>query len=124
QYEKIARETDALARSIGLEAHVVPKSEVRDEIGSDLYCGGRVTHRRAGLHPAKYHAGLIGKVRAAGATVVGEMPVVELKRNGGDFTITTPRTSLKARDVVVATNGYTGTVTPSLRRRVIPVTSY
>lgn len=124
QDQKLARETDELSRSIGLEAHVVPKSEVRDEIGTDLYCGGRVTHRRAGLHPAKYHAGLIGKVRAAGATVVGDSPVTELKRNGGDFTVTTPRASLQARDVVVATNGYTGPVTQTLRRRVIPVTSY
>ena len=38
--------------------------------------------------------------------------------------MTTPRASLKARNVVVATNGYTGPVTPALRRRVIPVTSY
>ena len=124
QYEKMARETEELRRSIGLEADVVPKSEIRNEIGTDLYCGGRVTHRRAGLHPAKYHAGLIGKARAAGATVVGDCAVTELKRNGGDFTVGAARGPLRARDVVVATNGYTGPVTQSLRRRVIPVTSY
>ena len=62
-YEALARETEQLSRTIGLEAHMVPKSEVRSEIGTDLYCGGRVMHRRAGLHPARYHAGLIGRVR-------------------------------------------------------------
>jgi glycine/D-amino acid oxidase-like deaminating enzyme len=124
QYEALARETEQLARTSGLEAHMVPKSEVRDEIGTDIYCGGRVMPRRAGLHPAKYHAGLIGRVRAAGVTVAGHSPVTSIQRNGGDFTVTTPRTSLKARNVVVATNGYTGPATPGLRRRVIPVTSY
>ncbi|HME21353.1 MAG TPA: FAD-binding oxidoreductase [Acetobacteraceae bacterium] len=124
QYEAMARETEQLSRTIGLEADMVPKSEVRGEIGTDLYCGGRVMHRRAGLHPARYHAGLIGRVREAGAMVAGNSPVKAVHRNGGDFTVTTPRTSLKARNVVVATNGYTGPTTPALRRRVIPVTSY
>ncbi len=124
RYEAMARETEQLSRSVGLEAHMVPKSEIRSEIGTDLYCGGRVTHRRAGLHPARYHAGLIGRVREAGATVVGNCPVTAIRRDGGDFTVTTPRGSLKARNVVVATNGYTGPVTQALRRRVIPVTSY
>ena len=42
QYEALARETEQLSRTIGYEAHMVPKSEVRDEIGTDVYCGGRV----------------------------------------------------------------------------------
>jgi glycine/D-amino acid oxidase-like deaminating enzyme len=124
QYEAMARETERLSRTIGVEADMVPRSEVRNELGTDIYCGGRVTHRRAGLHPARYHAGLIGRVRESGATVAGNCPVTAIQRNGGDFTVTTPHASLKVRNVVVATNGYTGPVTPALRRRVIPVTSY
>ncbi|HET7883740.1 MAG TPA: FAD-binding oxidoreductase [Acetobacteraceae bacterium] len=124
QYEALARETEQMSRTTGLDAHMVPRSEVRNEIGTDIYCGGRVMPRRAGLHPAKYHVGLISRVRAAGATVAGNSPVIAIQRNGGDFTVTTRRASLKARNVVVATNGYTGPATPGLRRRVIPVTSY
>jgi glycine/D-amino acid oxidase-like deaminating enzyme len=123
-YETLARETEQLARTTGIEADMVSKSEVRNEIGTDIYCGGRVTHRRAGLHPARYHAGRIGRVREAGAIVVGNSPVTTIDRNGGGFTVTTPGSSLQARNVVVATNGYTGSVTPALRRRVVPVTSY
>lgn len=124
QYEAMARETERLSRTIGVEADMVPRSEVRNELGTDIYCGGRVTHRRAGLHPARYHAGLIGRVRESGATVAGNCPVTAIQRNGGDFTVTTPHASLKVRNVVVATNAYTGPVTPAFRRRVIPVTSY
>ena len=75
-------------------------------------------------YPAKYHAGLIARVRQADVTVAGNSPVTAIQRNSSDFTVTTPRTSLQARNVVVATNGYTGSMTPGLRRRVIPVTSY
>ena len=124
QYEVLARETEQLARTVGLEAEMVSKSEVRNEIGTDLYCGGRVQHRRAGLHPARYHAGLIRRVREAGAVIAGNTPVTAIERNDSDFTVITPRATLNARNVVVATNGYTGAITPALRRRVIPVTSY
>ena len=79
QYDALARETEHLSRSIGLEANMVSKSEVRSEIGTDVYCGGRVTHRRAGLHPARYHAGLIGRVREAGAMVVGNCAVTAIQ---------------------------------------------
>lgn len=124
QYEALARETEALSRATGYEAYMVPKSEVRDEIGTDLYCGGRVMPRRAGLHPARYHAGLIDRVRRSGARVDGNSPVTAIHRNGSDFTVTTPRASITARNVIVAMNGYTAAVTQALRRRVIPVTSY
>jgi glycine/D-amino acid oxidase-like deaminating enzyme len=56
--------------------------------------------------------------------VVGNCPVSDLERSGDMFRLSTSRGSLAARDVVVATNGYTGPATPALRRRVIPVTSY
>jgi glycine/D-amino acid oxidase-like deaminating enzyme len=124
QYETLARETEQLSRTIGYEAHMVPKAEVRNEIGTDIYCGGRVTLHRAGLHPARYHAGLIERVRQAGVTVVGSSPVTMVQRDDSGFTVITPHALLNARNVVVATNGYTGPVTPALRRRVIPVTSY
>jgi len=38
--------------------------------------------------------------------------------------VTTPKGRIAARDVLVATNGYTGPLTPWLRRRVIPIGSY
>jgi len=40
------------------------------------------------------------------------------------FRLDTERGTCRAQDVVVATNGYTGKLTPWLRRRVIPIGSY
>jgi glycine/D-amino acid oxidase-like deaminating enzyme len=123
QYESLARETETLKRELGFDADMVPREEVRSEIGTDLYCGGRVSHRGGGLNPAQYHAGLMARVMAAGVIVAGESPAVAIERGGGRFSVTTPRGTIDARDVVVGTNGYTGPVTQDLRRRVIPVSS-
>jgi len=38
--------------------------------------------------------------------------------------VTTDRGEVAAREVVIATNGYTGDVTPALKRRVLPVASH
>lgn len=124
QYERLARETETLRKAVGLQADMVERNGVREEIGTDLYAGGRVIHHHGGLHPALYHRGLMDCALAAGAQIAGETPLVGLSRESAGFVLTTPRGALSSREVIVASNGYTGPVTGWLRRRVIPITSY
>ncbi|HEY2889130.1 MAG TPA: FAD-binding oxidoreductase, partial [Dongiaceae bacterium] len=123
-FNKLVHDVTHQTKGLEVEAHVVPKSEQRSEIGTDRYYGGIVSPHHASLHPAKYHAGLLARAQAAGATFVTRCPVLSIGREGDGFRLTTPRGSLQAREVVVATNGYTGAITPWLRRRVIPIGSY
>jgi glycine/D-amino acid oxidase-like deaminating enzyme len=103
---------------------VISRSEQRAELGTDAYHGGVVFPRHASLDPGRYHHGLLQRVLAAGATVVDHCGVTKIERSGSGFRLTTPQGAVTARDVVVATNGYTGAVTPWQRRRVIPIGSY
>jgi glycine/D-amino acid oxidase-like deaminating enzyme len=123
-FETLARDVTHQTKGIEIEAHVVPRAEQRSEIGSDRYFGGAVFPNHGSLHPAKYHLGLLARAQSAGVTVVSRCPVLSIQREGEGFRLTTSRGSLQARDVVVATNGYTGKLTPWLRRRVIPIGSY
>ena len=123
-YETLARDSETLRKVNGFEFDMVPKAGVRQELGSDLYVGGRVTHHHGGLHPALYHRGLLERALAAGAQVAGSTPMTGLRREMRSFTVATPQGEIEARDVIVATNGYTGPESGWLRRRVIPVTSY
>lgn len=124
QYEKIAKDIANQPKGLEIPAHMVPRAEQRREIGSDYYHGGVVYPRHAALDPAKYHLGLLERARAAGARVIGHCPVTAIERGAGGFTVATPRGSVAARNVAICTNGYTGTVTPWQRRRVIPIGSY
>lgn len=123
-FEKLAHDATHQTKGLEVEVQVVPRSEQRSEIGSDRYFGGVVYPRQASLHPAKYHLGLLARAQSAGASIVTRCPVLSIAKEGDTFKLATPRGSLQARDVVVATNGYTGTLTPWLRRRVIPIGSY
>lgn len=123
-YDALLREIDALKRSEGIEAFAVPRAEQRRELGSNAYHGGVVYPRHAALHPAKYHKGLLARALEAGAEVIGHCPVLAIERGAGGSRLATAKGSVTARDVVVATNGYCGALTPWLRRRVIPIGSY
>jgi glycine/D-amino acid oxidase-like deaminating enzyme len=124
QYEKLAKDAANQPKGLEVEAHMVPRSEQRAEIGSDLYHGGVVFPAHAALDPAKYHAGLYTRALGAGVTIIAHCPVTSIEKAGGGFTVSTPRGAISARNVAICTNGYTGTVTPWQRRRVIPIGSY
>ena len=115
----------ALYRTLtGMRAEPLPRERQREEIGSDFYRGGLVAEAFGALHPAKYHQGLAAAARAAGAIVIDGTRATGLRRDGAGFHVETARGAVAAREVFVATNGYTGALTPWLRRRVIPVGSY
>ncbi|MBX2882217.1 MAG: FAD-binding oxidoreductase [Granulosicoccus sp.] len=128
QYNLIARQADQLKQQEGIEAFAVPKSEQRSELGSDAYFGGVVFTRHASLHAGKFHQGLLKAVLNAGGEIVPRCTATSIDRlaNEGDyqFEITTSLGTIKTRDVMIATNGYTGSLIPWLQRRIIPIGSY
>ena len=124
QFDKLAHAVEHQIPGLEVEADVVPRAEQHRELGTDAYWGGVVYRRHASVDPARYHQGLLERVQTAGAAVLARCPVTGIEKDGGGFRVVTARGVVQARDVVIATNGYTGTLTPWLRRRVIPIGSY
>ena len=121
-YEILARSLSRTKR--GSSAHMVPRAEQRSELGTDTYYGGAVFPRDASLHAGKYHQGLLNAALGAGVHVVGQCAATAITRDGKTFTVQTAKGRVRARDVIVATNGYTTGLIPWLQRRVIPIGSY
>lgn len=117
-------EAQTLAVEFGISARVLQQQELQSEIGSDAYYGGLLFERSGGLHPGKYLAGLVRVARDAGAHLYDHLPATGVEGTARGFEVDTPRGKIFCRDVLLATNGYTDTLLPALRRRVIPVGSY
>jgi glycine/D-amino acid oxidase-like deaminating enzyme len=118
-------ETRKSLASVGVEAELIPRERIRDEIGSDAYPGALAVPDSALVHPGRYYAGLAAAADRAGADLhEGVRATAIRKQADGRFVVETDRGAVLARDVFVATNGYTDGVAPSLRRRIMPIKSY
>ena len=104
---------------------VVDKQDLHSEIGSDFYAGGMVDPLGAGVHVGKFVHGLAEAGARAGAALCENAQVTQLAaRPGGGHDVHTSRGVVHADQVLIATSGYTGSLTPWLRRRTIPVGSF
>jgi glycine/D-amino acid oxidase-like deaminating enzyme len=122
--EELERAQRSLA-SMGVDATLLPRDRLREEIGSDAYFGALVVRESALLHPGRYFAGLAASADRAGADLHEGVRAEAIRRRAdGRFMVETERGTILARDVFVATNGYTDGVVPALRRRIIPIGSY
>jgi|TARA_B110000116_G_scaffold70435_1_gene60984 glycine/D-amino acid oxidase-like deaminating enzyme len=124
QFKKLVDSVQHQPEGLEVPCYVVSRPEQQRELGTDVYHGGVVFENHASLDPARYHQELLDRVLTAGASVIPHCPVGKIDRSGRGFIVDTPRGQLHARDVIIATNGYTGSLTPWQRRRVMPIGSY
>lgn len=103
---------------------LVPPERLREEIGSGSYFGGIADDVSGGLNPAAYVFGLGCAVGNRGGQLVEHAPVTRIEAAPGGFRLHTPRGELRAKEVLLATNGYTTGLVPKARSGIFPVGSY
>lgn len=104
---------------------VLSREAVAAETGSQDFVGGVLSQKAGGLHPLNYARGLARAVADKGIAIHEGSPALRLHREAGGIRVETPGGSVRARQVIVATNGYTdltGAGAP-LRTRLIPFRS-
>jgi glycine/D-amino acid oxidase-like deaminating enzyme len=110
---------------LGEEATFLTRDELHTEIGTSEYHAGLLVERTGGLHPAKYHAGLVRHALEAGAALHAHTRATRIElRPAGGYRVSTTRGVVDCAEVLVATNGYADELIPELRRRVLPIGSF
>ena len=103
---------------------MVDRAEQRDFVASDCWYGGMFVENAGTLHPSLYHRGLADLCRSAGVTLVSDTRVIAIHGSDGARRVETDTgASFAAREVVIATNGYTDGLSPWHRRRLMPISS-
>lgn len=92
--------------------------QVRQRISSSAFDSGAFFERVGGLHPAKYHAGL---VRLSGAQIHDRTAAVRIHPG---FHVETTRGDIRADHLILATNAYADAAMPQLQAKVVPINSY
>ena len=121
--DSMKREAEIMQRELGIESTVIERKDQYDEIGSELYPGGIRRTDMGGLHPGKMHRELRRVAEESGTKIWGDTGVTNIAQVGTQFDITTPKGTVRANHVIVATNGYTDKGLPWLQKRLVPVIS-
>ena len=124
QFQGLEQWAEARHRAGEPEVTLIPQADQQRELGSDRYFGGAVSPFNGAVHPAKLHAALLAVAEGAGVTVQGGREVTGITRDGAGFSVRVGGETVAARKVLIATNGYSGALSPWVQRRVIPIGSY
>ncbi len=109
----------------GLPARTFSQGDLKERgMFSPEFHGGMHLPIGFALNPIKYTLGMAQAADKAGVIIHAQSPVTAIHRDGQDWRLTTPQGSLKARKIIVATNGYSSDSLPDgLNGRFLPVFS-
>ena len=114
-----------LEKKFGHVQNYIPVNQIRDEIGSDAYYGALTDEISGGLHASKYVYGLATTVSNLGVQLCEQTDVLDIEKNDSNyFRLITSKGDVRAKKVIIATNGYTDRLVPGLKPLIFPVGSY
>ncbi len=123
-YDAMAREFALREKHLGEGFSTLDRAAQRNEIATERYFGGVRIEDHAGLHPGLYHKGLLDAAREAGVQICAFTPVLGFRKEAQGFSVFLKGRKVETRDIIVATNGYSGRAWPWLMRRFMPFDAY
>jgi glycine/D-amino acid oxidase-like deaminating enzyme len=105
-------------------AEMIPRERMREMMASDYYYGGMYVKLGGNIHPARYYKGLLEAAHKQGAVLCANVEAERIEKTATGWRVLTAKGPIACREVVIATNGYTGDLTPRLKMRVVPVASH
>ncbi|MEQ8355356.1 MAG: FAD-binding oxidoreductase [Kiloniellaceae bacterium] len=107
RFASLQKEKEALLDLVGLDCSLLENAALVERgLAANGFHGALEEPLGVGLHPMKYLRGLARAAIDAGVRVYGRSPVSEICRDGSYFDLVTPGGRLRARKVIIATNGY------------------
>lgn len=99
--------------------------EASARIGTAFYKAAYFEPRGAGIHPLEYCQALANSLASRNVGIYCDTPVESWSPEAGGVVVHTARARVKARHLVIATNGYTDLTHAGdqLKKRVVPVAS-
>jgi len=122
----LAARAGKLARDYGYDRQqVLSPAALRRIVDSPLYHGGIRDEGAAHLHPLNFALGLAGACARAGVRLHEHTTVTGHAASGpGTIRVQTTRGDVTARFLVLACNGYLGSLEPRIADRIMPINNY
>ena len=120
----IESEAEFCHRRFGYRGYrMLSRAEMREEVASESYVGGRMDAGGGHLHPLRFVLGMAEVAEQAGARIF-EGSRVERIRWGSPSRVSTAQGVVEARYVVLAGNAYLGHLEPRIESRIMPIVNH
>lgn len=113
------RERERQWKERGAPVQLLGPEETARKVGTTAYAGSLLDLRAGTIQPLAYARGLAAAAITAGAVVHTASPVVSATDEGRAWRLRTPGGTVRAAQVIVATNAYTSGVWPELRGELV-----
>jgi len=124
-FAKLEAAYHLLSREVDPNISLVGSQHIGQEVGSREFHGALIQHTSAQLHPGRFGVGLAQAAARAGALIWEQAPVTKLWQTGTTWHAATPRGSIQAKQVLVATVGASPQAPFGwFRRRIVSVGSF
>ncbi len=107
----------------GAPVELLESEAIARATGTGRYLCGALDRRGGSVNPLGYARGLADAAIRGGAAIHGGTRAITVERRGASWAVVTPAGVVTADWLVLATNGYTDGLWPSLRQTIIPVYS-
>lgn len=122
--ERLRRDAESMKERFNYPLAFMNTEEVRTVLRSERYFQALRDDHAFHFHPLNYLRGLAGALEKGGGQIFEQSAAVSIQRHGGLTLIGTQTGKVKARDVVIATGGYTGSLSSRLQRAYLPIATY
>jgi gamma-glutamylputrescine oxidase len=122
--EARAHVDDVLSRHPEAGLRFVDLHEARSLVSSNDYYGGYLDSRSGHLHALNLALGIARAASQHGALLHEHSAATRISRNPSGWEVHTARASVKARNVIVAGNGYLRNLQPVVEARVMPINNF
>ena len=123
-FENQKRVAARMQEKSDVEVSIVERNDLGAEINTECYFGGMLLPEHGGIHPRKFHEGLLCSVLERGISVVPDCPARTWQRTRNGFLVETPKGTIAAKKIVLGTGGYATSNFPWFRQRVFPLPSF
>ncbi|WP_421868555.1 NAD(P)/FAD-dependent oxidoreductase [Motiliproteus sp.] len=121
---EMREEVEHLQRHYDYDAvEFVEQDELRQMLDTEYYYGGQLFKNAAHLHPLNYALGLADAATKAGATIYEQSAVLETQ-DGATSLLKTAEGSVRAKQVVLACNGYLDKLEPRVAGKIMPINNF
>jgi glycine/D-amino acid oxidase-like deaminating enzyme len=125
RWAELEDERDFMARVFGEKLELLNVEQLKERgLWAPTFHGGIRNDTGFSIHPLNYVRGLARAVHKAGVPIHGSSRVIRWEERSGRHLLTANQGTLSARNVILATNGYTPEeVSPHTQGRLMPALS-